>query len=117
MICTHTDWAIQPYVLCAFQSTQLQPASHLPVFVAPADCDSCVMTLLNDLATMGEELHLVKSQLQGLSASVGALEQIRLMETQAKDLRVSLWGIHARRSVNKVMPAYPHGTGSGTSEG
>ncbi|XP_073926279.1 laminin subunit alpha-3 isoform X3 [Castor canadensis] len=54
------------------------------------DCDSCVMTLLNDLATMGEELHLVKSQLQGLSASVGALEQIRLMETQAKDLRNQL---------------------------
>ncbi|XP_021120763.1 laminin subunit alpha-3 [Heterocephalus glaber] len=57
------------------------------------DCDSCVMTLLNDLATIGEELHLVKSQLQGLSTSLGALEQIQHMETQAKDLRVNPpWG-------------------------
>lgn len=61
--------------------------------MAPADCDSCVMTLLNDLATMGEELRLVKSKLQGLSVNTGALEQIRHMEMQAKDLRVSLrWG-------------------------
>lgn len=51
------------------------------------------MTLLNDLASMGEELRLVKSKLQGLSVSTGALDQIRHMETQAKDLRVSLpWG-------------------------
>ncbi|XP_015337967.1 laminin subunit alpha-3 isoform X2 [Marmota marmota marmota] len=54
------------------------------------DCDSCVMTLLNDLATMGEELRLAKSQLQGLSASASTLEQIRLVETQAKDLRNQL---------------------------
>nr|XP_009432082.2 laminin subunit alpha-3 isoform X1 [Pan troglodytes] len=54
------------------------------------DCDSCVMTLLNDLATMGEQLRLVKSQLQGLSASAGLLEQMRHMETQAKDLRNQL---------------------------
>lgn len=61
--------------------------------MAPVDCDSCVMTLLNDLASMGEELRLVKSKLQGLSVSTGALEQIRHMETQAKDLRVSFqWG-------------------------
>ncbi|XP_038186225.1 laminin subunit alpha-3 isoform X2 [Arvicola amphibius] len=54
------------------------------------DCDSCVVTLLNDLATMGEELRLVKSKLQGLSVSTGALEQIRHMEMQAKDLRSQL---------------------------
>ncbi|XP_066102434.1 laminin subunit alpha-3 isoform X1 [Saccopteryx bilineata] len=51
------------------------------------DCDSCVTTLLNDLATMGDELHLVKSQLQGLSASAGTLEQMGYLETQTKDLR------------------------------
>ncbi|XP_010637029.1 laminin subunit alpha-3 isoform X1 [Fukomys damarensis] len=62
------------------------------------DCDSCVMTLLNDLATMGEELHLVKSQLQGLSASSGALEQIQHMETQAKDLRNQL--LHYRSAIS-----------------
>ncbi|XP_012657470.1 laminin subunit alpha-3 [Otolemur garnettii] len=55
------------------------------------DCDSCVMTLLNDLATMGEELRLVKSQLQGLSASAGTLEQMRHLEAQAKDLRNQLF--------------------------
>ncbi|XP_042095481.1 laminin subunit alpha-3 isoform X1 [Ovis aries] len=54
------------------------------------DCDSCVMTLLNDLATMDDELRLVKSQLQGLSVSAGTLEQIRRLETQTKDLRNQL---------------------------
>ncbi|KAM5219505.1 laminin subunit alpha-3 isoform 2-T2 [Hipposideros larvatus] len=54
------------------------------------DCDSCVMTLLNDLATMGNELHLVKSQLQGLSANAGTLEQMGHLETQTKDLRNQL---------------------------
>lgn len=51
------------------------------------DCDSCVMTLLNDLASMSNELHLVKSQLQGFSASADTLEQMRHLETQTKDLR------------------------------
>uniref|UniRef100_A0A2K6LHJ6 Laminin subunit alpha-3 n=1 Tax=Rhinopithecus bieti TaxID=61621 RepID=A0A2K6LHJ6_RHIBE len=64
--------------------------AHLPLTVAPTDCDSCVMTLLNDLATMGEQLRLVKSQLQGLSASAELLEQMRHVETQAKDLRNQL---------------------------
>ncbi|XP_052597506.1 laminin subunit alpha-3 isoform X1 [Peromyscus californicus insignis] len=59
------------------------------------DCDSCVMTLLNDLATMGEELRLVKSKLQGLSVSAGVLEQIRHVETQAKDLRNQLLGFRS----------------------
>uniref|UniRef100_A0A8C8TSB6 Laminin subunit alpha-3 n=1 Tax=Peromyscus maniculatus bairdii TaxID=230844 RepID=A0A8C8TSB6_PERMB len=59
------------------------------------DCDSCVMTLLNDLATMGEELRLVKSKLQSLSVSAGVLEQIRHVETQAKDLRSQLLGLRS----------------------
>ncbi|XP_055994419.1 laminin subunit alpha-3 [Sorex fumeus] len=54
------------------------------------DCDSCVMTLLNDLARMSDELRLVKSQLQGLSASADTLEQMRLLETRTKDLRDQL---------------------------
>ncbi|XP_044921392.1 laminin subunit alpha-3 isoform X5 [Mustela putorius furo] len=54
------------------------------------DCDSCVMTLLNDLAAMGNELHLVKSQLHGLSTSTGSLEQMKHLETQIKDLRNQL---------------------------
>jgi len=48
------------------------------------------MTLLNDLATMGDELHLVKSQLHGLRASAGSLEQMKHLETQIKDLRNQL---------------------------
>lgn len=54
------------------------------------DCDSCVMTLLNDLATMGNELHLIKSQLQSLSSSAGTVEQMGHLETQTKDLRNQL---------------------------
>ena len=70
----------------------LQPTALVPLIAGPTDCDSCVMTLLNDLATMEDELLLVKSQLQGLSASMGTLEQMRHLETQTKDLRVStLW--------------------------
>lgn len=56
------------------------------------DCDSCVMTLLNDLATMDEELRVVKSQLQGLSVSADRLQQMRHLETQTKDLRVRSLG-------------------------
>ncbi|KAL6049169.1 hypothetical protein STEG23_034897, partial [Scotinomys teguina] len=62
------------------------------------DCDSCVMTLLNDLATMGEDLRLVESKLQGLSVSAGVLEQIRHVETQAKDLRSQLLGFRSALS-------------------
>nr|XP_021501092.1 laminin subunit alpha-3 isoform X2 [Meriones unguiculatus] len=59
------------------------------------DCDSCVTTLLNDLASMGEELRLAKAKLQGLRVSTGALEQIRHMEMQAKDLRGQLLGFRS----------------------
>uniref|UniRef100_A0A8C3W0M3 Laminin subunit alpha 3 n=1 Tax=Catagonus wagneri TaxID=51154 RepID=A0A8C3W0M3_9CETA len=59
------------------------------------DCDSCVMTLLNDLATMDDELRLVKSQLQGLSVSAGTPEQIRHLETQTKALRNQLLNYHS----------------------
>lgn len=66
-----------------------------------ADCDSCVTTLLNDLAAKSEELRLVKSQLQGLHVGVGALEQMRHLETQTKELRVNVlwnpeWGTGGR---------------------
>lgn len=76
-----------PCVLFAF--LWLQPAEHLPLIVAPTDCDSCVMTLLNDLATMADELRVIKSQLQDLSASAGTVEQMGHLETQTKDLRVN----------------------------
>lgn len=59
------------------------------------DCDSCVMTLLNDLAGMSDELRLVKSQLQGLSASADTLEQMRRLEMQTEDLRKQLLNYRA----------------------
>ncbi|XP_006104519.1 laminin subunit alpha-3 [Myotis lucifugus] len=54
------------------------------------DCDSCVVTLLNDLAALEDELRLIKSQLQGLSASAGTRQQMGLLETQTEDLRNQL---------------------------
>ncbi|XP_014792368.1 PREDICTED: laminin subunit alpha-3-like [Calidris pugnax] len=53
-------------------------------------CDSCVMTLLKDLSTIGDELQLIKSQLQNVHASTHTLEQMRRLETRIKDLKVLL---------------------------
>ncbi|XP_010280586.1 PREDICTED: laminin subunit alpha-3, partial [Phaethon lepturus] len=53
-------------------------------------CDSCVMTLLKDLSTIGDELQLIKSQLQNIHASTHTLEQMRRLETRIKDLKVLL---------------------------
>uniref|UniRef100_A0A672U406 Laminin subunit alpha 3 n=1 Tax=Strigops habroptila TaxID=2489341 RepID=A0A672U406_STRHB len=53
-------------------------------------CDSCVMTLLKDLSTIGDELQLIKSQVQNVHASSHTLEQMRLLETRIKDLKVLL---------------------------
>ncbi|KAM9260806.1 laminin subunit alpha-3 [Cariama cristata] len=53
-------------------------------------CDSCVITLLKDLSTIGDELQLIKSQLQNVHASTHTLEQMRRLETRIKDLQVLL---------------------------
>ncbi|NWX20634.1 LAMA3 protein, partial [Aegotheles bennettii] len=53
-------------------------------------CDSCVITLLKDLSTTGDELQLIKSQLQNVHASTHKLEQMRHLETRIKDLKVLL---------------------------
>ncbi|XP_008941260.1 PREDICTED: laminin subunit alpha-3, partial [Merops nubicus] len=53
-------------------------------------CDSCVLTLLEDLRTMGDELRLIKSQLQNVHTSTHTLEQLRQLETRIKDLKVLL---------------------------
>ncbi|XP_075600356.1 laminin subunit alpha-3 [Balearica regulorum gibbericeps] len=53
-------------------------------------CDSCVITLLKDLSTIGDELQLIKSQLQNVHASTHTLEQLRHLETRIKDLKVLL---------------------------
>lgn len=54
----------------------------------PPACDSCVITLLKDLSTIGDELQLIKSQLQNVHASSNTLEQMRRLETRIKDLKV-----------------------------
>ncbi|KAG6933637.1 laminin subunit alpha 3 [Chelydra serpentina] len=51
-------------------------------------CDSCVITLLKDLSTMGDELQLIKSQLQNVNASTHILGQMRHLETRTKELKI-----------------------------
>ncbi|XP_064026607.1 laminin subunit alpha-3 [Pogoniulus pusillus] len=58
-------------------------------------CDSCVMTLLKDLGTIGDEMQLIKSQLQNVHMSSHTLEQMRHLETRIRDLKVSLDGYRA----------------------
>ncbi|XP_009704443.1 PREDICTED: laminin subunit alpha-3-like, partial [Cariama cristata] len=58
-------------------------------------CDSCVITLLKDLSTIGDELQLIKSQLQNVHASTHTLEQMRRLETRIKDLQVLLNNYHS----------------------
>uniref|UniRef100_A0A8C3IXU3 Laminin subunit alpha 3 n=1 Tax=Chrysemys picta bellii TaxID=8478 RepID=A0A8C3IXU3_CHRPI len=53
-------------------------------------CDSCVITLLKDLSTMGDELRLIKSQLQNVNASTHTLGQMRHLETRTKELKILL---------------------------
>uniref|UniRef100_A0A8C0GMJ8 Laminin subunit alpha 3 n=1 Tax=Chelonoidis abingdonii TaxID=106734 RepID=A0A8C0GMJ8_CHEAB len=53
-------------------------------------CDSCVITLLKDLSTMGDELQLIKSQLQNVNASTHTLGQMRHLETRIKELKILL---------------------------
>ncbi|KFQ61756.1 Laminin subunit alpha-3, partial [Pelecanus crispus] len=53
-------------------------------------CDSCVITLLKDLSTIGDELQLIKSRLQNVHTSTHTLEQMRRLETRIKDLKVLL---------------------------
>lgn len=53
-------------------------------------CDSCVITLLKDLSTIGDELQLIKSQLQNVRADANTLEQMRQLEIRIKDLKVLL---------------------------
>jgi len=49
------------------------------------------MTLLTDLSTIGDELQLIKSQLQNVHASTHTLEQMRRLETHIKDLKVGAY--------------------------
>ncbi|XP_061452960.1 laminin subunit alpha-3 isoform X2 [Rhineura floridana] len=53
-------------------------------------CDSCVITLLKDLSTMGNELHLIKSQIQNVNASAHTLEQMKQLEDRVKQLKILL---------------------------
>ncbi|XP_051468097.1 laminin subunit alpha-3 [Apus apus] len=68
--------------------------NHEPKDVDPNEdcdtCDSCVMTLLKDLTTIGDELQLIKSQLHNVHVSTNTLEQMRRLETRIKDLKVLL---------------------------
>lgn len=65
-----------------------------PLLMLPPACDSCVITLLKDLSTIGDELQLIKSQLQNIHASTHTLEQMRRLEARIKDLKV---GAHKQK--------------------
>ncbi|KAJ7338748.1 hypothetical protein JRQ81_012650, partial [Phrynocephalus forsythii] len=68
-----------------------------PKDVGPEDhsCDSCVITLLKDLSTMGDELHVIRLQMQNMNASAQALGQIKNLEDQVKQLKILLNGRRA----------------------
>uniref|UniRef100_A0A8D0C8K4 Laminin subunit alpha 3 n=1 Tax=Salvator merianae TaxID=96440 RepID=A0A8D0C8K4_SALMN len=53
-------------------------------------CDSCVITLLKDLRTMGDELHLIKSQMQNINASTHIQTQMKHLEDRANQLKILL---------------------------
>uniref|UniRef100_A0A670IES8 Laminin subunit alpha 3 n=1 Tax=Podarcis muralis TaxID=64176 RepID=A0A670IES8_PODMU len=53
-------------------------------------CDSCVITLLKDLSTMGDELRLIKSQMQNVNASAHTLGQMKHLEDRIKELKILL---------------------------
>uniref|UniRef100_A0A8C3XYK3 Laminin subunit alpha 3 n=1 Tax=Catharus ustulatus TaxID=91951 RepID=A0A8C3XYK3_CATUS len=75
---------------------QLASCDHLTGGISfTVTCDSCVITLLNDLSTIGDELQLIKSQLQNVHANTRTLEQMRDLETRTKDLKVLLNNYHS----------------------
>ncbi|XP_048364494.1 laminin subunit alpha-3 [Sphaerodactylus townsendi] len=53
-------------------------------------CDSCVITLLEDLSPMADELHQIKSQIQSLSTNTQALGQMKNLQNRANDLKTQL---------------------------
>lgn len=71
-----------------FSAPDIKSMYCFPLLMLPPACDSCVITLLKDLSTIGDELQLIKSQLQNDHASTHTLEQMRHLETRIKDLKV-----------------------------
>ncbi|XP_062987370.1 laminin subunit alpha-3 [Elgaria multicarinata webbii] len=53
-------------------------------------CDSCVITLLKDLSTMGAELHVIKFQMQNVNASAHTLGQMKHLEDRVQQLKILL---------------------------
>ncbi|XP_042299302.1 laminin subunit alpha-3-like [Sceloporus undulatus] len=53
-------------------------------------CDSCVITLLKDLSTMQDELHVIKFQMQNVNASTNALGQMKHLEDRVRQLKILL---------------------------
>lgn len=78
-----------------FSAPNINNTYCFPLPMLPPACDSCVITLLKDLSTIGDELQLIKSQLQNVHASTHTLEQMRRLETRIKDLKV---GTHKQKN-------------------
>lgn len=52
-------------------------------------CESCVITLLEDLSTMGSELRVIEFQMQSINTSAQLLGQMKYLEVRSKQLEVT----------------------------
>lgn len=87
-----------------FSASNINNMYCFPLLVLPAACDSCVITLLKDLSTIGDELQLIKSQLQNVHASTHTLEQLRHLETRIKDLKVGTYKQKGGFQIKQLRP-------------
>uniref|UniRef100_A0A8C6Y0I6 Laminin subunit alpha 3 n=1 Tax=Naja naja TaxID=35670 RepID=A0A8C6Y0I6_NAJNA len=55
-------------------------------------CGSCVITLLEDLSTMGSELRVIEFQMQSINTSAQLLGQMKHLEVRSKQLEVTQTG-------------------------
>ncbi|XP_060537980.1 laminin subunit alpha-3 [Pantherophis guttatus] len=63
-------------------------------------CESCVITLLEDLSTMGSELRVIEFQMQSINTSAQLLGQMKHLEVRSKQLESLL---NHSRSVIKTQ--------------
>ncbi|XP_007432316.1 laminin subunit alpha-3, partial [Python bivittatus] len=65
-------------------------------------CGSCVITLLEDLSTMGSELRVIEFQMQNINTSAQVLRQMKLLEDRSNQLEILL--NHSRSVIKTQTP-------------
>ncbi|XP_063156026.1 laminin subunit alpha-3 [Candoia aspera] len=68
-------------------------------------CGSCVITLLEDLSTMGSELRVIEFQMQNVNTSAQVLGQMKNLEDRSKQLEILL---NRTRSAIKIQSPKVH---------